>query len=140
VEVFATNSLIAISSTTNSIVDNISLGSTGLPWNIIYDRVNRNLYLTNLNANSVTVINGTNDKIVTTIPVGQSPNDLAVDTAQGLNYGNVFVTNYASDSISVISRTTNAVLTNISVPTPKGIVVDQNSSNLLVANYGAGTV
>jgi len=140
VEVFATNSLIAINSTTNSIVDNISLVSIGLPWNIVYNQVNKNLYLTNLNANSVTVINGTNDKIVATIPVGQSPNDLAVDTAQGVNYGNVFVTNYASDSISVISGTTNTVLANISAPTPKGIVFDQNSSNLLVANYVAGTV
>jgi YVTN family beta-propeller protein len=94
-----------------------------------------------MESDSVSLVNGTTDELVSIIPVGENPAYAAVDTSLGTNYGNVFVTNYLSNTVSVISWRTNSVVRNISVSgNPKSIVFDSENGNFYVSNYGSGTV
>ncbi len=87
------------------------------------------------------MLNGTTNGLVSTIPVGNNPNYLAVDTLPGPNFGNIFVTNYASNTVSVIDWRTNKVIDNVSVPgNPKSIVFDPLNGNFYTTDYSSGTI
>jgi YVTN family beta-propeller protein len=58
----------------------------------------RHVYVTNVNANTVAVLDTTTHAVVTTIPVGTSPFDVAVAP----NGRHVYVTNAGSNTVSVI--------------------------------------
>jgi serine/threonine protein kinase, bacterial len=73
----------------------------------------------------------------TTIPVGDDPAGIAVDTAAHI----VYVANSGSDTVSVISEATDTVTATISVGDyPAGMAVDPNTGTVWVANYDDGTV
>lgn len=68
-------------------------------------------YITNNSSKNVSVIDTATNTVVATVPVGNSPAQLAA-TPQG---SFVYVTNYSDDTVSVISTANNAVVSTINV-------------------------
>ncbi len=119
----------------NSTISNITVSGMGVNLGAItYDPYNNYLYTVNMNpdfGNSVVVINGANNSIVTTIPVGSTPHAITYDSAN--HY--IYVVNYGGDSVSVIN-TTNIVTTTITVgEEPQGIAYDPANNHLYVSDY-----
>ena len=78
----------------------ISVGTTsGGHYGIAYDSGRGEIFVTNLDFNSVSVISDSTNTVVATITVGSLPWGIAYDSGKG----EIFVANYASDSVSVIS-------------------------------------
>ncbi|MGP6240307.1 YncE family protein [Cuniculiplasma sp. SKW4] len=104
------NKVSVINGANNKMVSTISVGSSeskGLnyylqhlfqEW-IVFDPLNRYLYMTDSFSNNVSVINGANNKLVSTISVGSDPVGAVFDPLNGY----VYVTNYKSGSVSIIS-------------------------------------
>ncbi|MFD8738261.1 YncE family protein [Streptomyces sp. NPDC059618] len=63
-------------------------------------------YVTNFNANTVSVINTATDTVVATVPVGLEPLGVAVSP----NGTRAYVTNRADDTVSVINTATDTVV------------------------------
>jgi YVTN family beta-propeller protein len=92
-------------------------------------------YVTNFGANSVSVIDTATNKVVATVPVGNSPNGVAV-TPDGKH---AYVTNGADNTVSVIDTATNKV---VGTPIPVGIApgpvaVAPDGRHAYVVNAGA---
>jgi YVTN family beta-propeller protein len=94
-------------------------------------------YTANFNANTVSVINTSNNTAVATISVGTRPWGAAVNQAGSVAY----VTNAGSNSVSVISTSTNAVVATIPVgANPFGVAFSPNGKAAYVANYLSNSV
>lgn len=94
------------------------------------------IYVPNVLADTVSVVDGTSDTIVATIPVGHFPYTALV-TRDG---SQVFVADSSSDEVSIISTATNKVTH--TVPTDGGpfqLATDPRGAFVYVAN-SAGTV
>ncbi|MFD5430273.1 YncE family protein, partial [Streptomyces sp. NPDC127084] len=63
-------------------------------------------YVTNFSSNNVSVIDTTNNTVLTTIPVGTQPFGVAISP----DGARAYVTNLDSDNVSVINTTDNTVL------------------------------
>ena len=91
-----------------------------------------NVYVTNLNGDTVFVIRTTDNTVVNTISVGSNPWGVDV-TPDG---GYVYVTNNRGGTVSVIRTTDNTVVNTISVGgAPHGVAVTPNGGNVYVANF-----
>ena len=107
----------------------IAVGTS--PSGVAYDGTN--IYVTNFNSASVSVINPTTNTVTTTIAVGTRPFGVAYDGT------NIYVTNNGSNSVSVINPATNTVTTTIGVGSlPYGVAYD--GTNIWVANTGSNSV
>ena len=69
----------------------------------------QNAYITNFNANTVSVIDTTSNTVAATIPVGSAPWGVAVSP----DGSTVYVTNFFDNTVSVIATTTNTVTATI---------------------------
>ena len=104
---------------------------------IAFDSSNGYIYVTNSGSNSVSVINGATDSVITSIPVGSEPYGVTFDSSNGY----IYVTNYGSNSVSVINGATDGVVTSIPVGSePAGITFDSSNGYIYVANYNSGTI
>ncbi|MCI4326209.1 MAG: YncE family protein [Thermoplasmata archaeon] len=91
---------------------------------------------------SVAVINTSSNQVVTYIPVGGSPNAIALPTPAIVAFvtasGNLTP---ANDSVSMINLATNTVTGETEVGAhPNSIVDDPSDGDLYVTNYGSGNV
>jgi YVTN family beta-propeller protein len=78
------------------------------------------LYVTNVNGDSVSVIDTAKNEVTTTIPVGRSPRGIAISPDGATAY----VTAATDDEVTVVDTTTNAVTTTVPVgKSPQGIAV-----------------
>jgi YVTN family beta-propeller protein len=68
------------------------------PNGIAFDSANGNLYVTNSEDNTVSVISGQTNAVIGTIPVGKDPTGIAFDSANA----NLYVTNSEDNTVSVI--------------------------------------
>jgi gliding motility-associated-like protein len=94
-------------------------------------------YITNLNDNTVSVINTTTYKIVSTIPVGKQPEGVAISK----DGQTVYVTNFGSNNISVISASSNTVTSTINVGQgPYQVILSPDDSKLYVSNPDGNTI
>jgi len=59
------------------------------------------IYVTNENSGSVSVINPSTDTVIDTITVGSTPDGVAVSPT-GADAGDIYVANYGSGNVSVI--------------------------------------
>lgn len=108
----------------------ITTGHDG-PWNIVVSGTGA--YVTNTSGNTVSVIDITDNQVVTTITVGSNPYDIA---ASGTG---VYVVNGFSNNVSVIDTTSLTVDRTITVGNgPIGIGI--SGTGAYVANATAGTV
>jgi YVTN family beta-propeller protein len=95
------------------------------------------VYVANLGANTVSVLDtGTRD-VVETVPVGDNPDGVAV-SPDGTR---VYVTNFVSGTLTIIDAASNTVVTTIPVGDgPVGVAVSPDGASAYVANRGADAV
>ena len=97
----------------------------------------QNAYITNLDANTVSVIDTASNTVTATIPVGSRPGGVAV-TPDG---STVYVTNFQNNTVSVIATASNTVTATIPVGIfPTGVAVSPDGSTVYVANFIDETV
>jgi len=94
-------------------------------------------YIPNQTANTVSVIDLSDNSVIETIDVGGSPTGVAMDVKGGY----VYVTNFADDTVSVISSPFHAETTRIPVGNgPLGVVVSPDGEYVYVTNSQDDTV
>jgi YVTN family beta-propeller protein len=131
---------------TRCTLNTITVGSN--PEGIALNLVLSQAYVANSGSNTVSVINITSDTVFATVPVGSSPQSVAVGSAQPKPPNSqpytVFVTNYGSNTISVIpvgSPYLTFPVTTVTVGNnPWGVVVNPYTNRVYVTNSGSGTV
>ena len=95
------------------------------------------MYVVNGLSDTVSVIDGSTNTVVATIPVGKTPSGIAFNP----DNGNVYVTNKVNHTVSVIDGSTNTVLGTIAVgDRPFGIAYNPDNGNLYVTNEDSNTV
>jgi len=103
----------------------------------LYDPSNGDVYVTNAGTDNVTVISGTEIKVVGAVPVGSGPRAPVLDPADG----NIYVANNGSNNLSVISATTNTPVGSVATgANPAPPVFDNASGKLYVPNTGSANV
>jgi YVTN family beta-propeller protein len=108
---------------------------------IVLNPENGNMYVTNHGSGTVSIIDGSTNKILKTISVGELPSRIAFNPENG----NMYVTNQGSGTVSIINSSTNRVVENISIGNqykslPTGIAFNPENGNMYVTNQGSGTV
>jgi YVTN family beta-propeller protein len=120
-----------------NVIATINVGN--YPGGVSFDPRNGYVYLTDLFSDTVSVIDGSTNKVVKTIqlPSGSQPGVTAFDSANG----NIYVGNLATKTVTVINGTSNTIITTIGVGArPIGIAVDSSNGNLYVVNQSDNTV
>ena len=122
----------------DSVTSTIPVGNG--PMGMAYDFKNGNIYVTNFLSNTVSVIDGNTNDVISTIPFASnaSPVDIAFDSANG----KVYVTNFNAGTVSVIDGNTNQVTGTIQGLGQGVFAIDYDSANgkVYVTNFNAGTV
>jgi YVTN family beta-propeller protein len=103
-----TGSVSVIDTVTLTVLDTVPVG-TG-PFGLVTSRNGARLFVTDEEANTLVVMNTSNNLIMRTIPVGTAPRGVAVDRA-----GRVVVANFRSDSVSIIDPAAGTVLGTVAV-------------------------
>jgi YVTN family beta-propeller protein len=107
------------------------------PYGIAYDSGKSEIFVTNLGADSVSVISDSTNAVVANVTVGSYPDSVAYDAGTG----EVFVANQYSDTVSVISDSTNTVVATVNVGTePVWLCYDSGKGEIFVTNQGSNTV
>ena len=92
-----------------------------------------NVYVANRTDNSVSVVDADTDSVLATIPVGDSPERLAVAP----DGSRVYVANTGSNSVSVIDTTTNMVLATVAVANgPSAVAVTPGGGEIYILATG----
>jgi YVTN family beta-propeller protein len=117
----------------------LRLGSD--PFDIVVDPVTDRFYVANFRFHSVSVIDGSTDKVTSEIKVGRFPSSLDVNT----DLNSVYVANSRSNTISVIDGSTDEVIKDINVGNqPVTVLVDNTekgaNSLVFVANLQSNTI
>ncbi len=113
----------------------IPVGNT--PQGIAYDSGKGEIFVSNGQGNTVSVISDNTNTVIATIPVGGYPDGVAYDSAKG----EIFVVNLHDNNVMVISDSTNAVVATIPVgQSPYNIAYDSAQGELFVTNSYDGTV
>jgi len=106
-------------------------------WGIAYDNTSGDLYVTNFYSGNVSVIFGSNNTSIGSVPIDSNPWGVAYDKANG----DIYVSDYWSKNVSVISAANNTVVASIPVGIePMGLAVDEKSGFVYVADSGSDTV
>lgn len=119
-----------------SVIDGYTLASLTpiimgyFPSKAAFDSNNGYLYVTDMNLNSVSVINTKTDKILKNIPVGQLPDAIYYDSSNG----NLYVGDTMSSEITVISTVSNSVIDTYSLssaPSNENSFAFDSNTNIL---------
>jgi YVTN family beta-propeller protein len=84
------------------VTNTLPLPAGSAPFGIAFNPNNGNMYMTNFNTDSVSVISPSTNTVISTIPVGSAPFGIAFNP----NNGNMYVTNAGGKTISVIAPLT----------------------------------
>ena len=120
-------------------------GGTGTPaevnpFGVAIDSKTHTAYVSVLGSGNVLAINEQTNTQEAVIPVGSTPEGLAVDPGAGTT-GMVYVANQGSGSLSVINAATNTVVKTITVGTkPSRVAVDPKLNTVYVTNSGSNSV
>ncbi len=110
-------------------------------WELLGDPLQPNtnkIYTANQDSNTVSVIDGTTNTLITTIPVGANPNGIDFDP----NTNKIYVANQGSDTVTVIDGSTDTVVnTIIGVGgQPFKLDINPNTNMIYVTNFGTNVV
>jgi YVTN family beta-propeller protein len=95
------------------------------------------IYVANYQENTVSVIDGNDNSVITTIPVGENPGWICVNQSKK----RIYVTNWEDSTVSVIDGDNDEVIENIKVGDhPQGIDINQKTNLIYVANNHDNTV
>jgi YVTN family beta-propeller protein len=115
------------------------------PYGIALSLDNGLIYVSNYGqfntTGTVSVINGTTNAIVASIPVGKNPQALVYNPANGL----IYTANALSNALSIINGTSNSLVGSIIVgafpgKNPTGITLNPINNTIYVTNMGSNTV
>ena len=81
------------------------------PQALIFNPSNNNIYVTNRDSGTVSVIETANNTVIKNIAVGASPHALVFNPSNN----NFYVTNRDSGTVSVIETANNTVIKNVTV-------------------------
>ena len=101
------------------------------PHSLFYNPVENKVYSANIQANSITVVDGATNQVLATLPVPAGPRAFGHDW----NEGRIFSANYYADNLSVIDTKTDRVVA--TVPTggkPRDLVYNPAHRKLYCAN------
>ncbi|MGP6220345.1 YncE family protein, partial [Caldiplasma sukawensis] len=94
-------------------------------------------YVTNSGSGNVSVINGSNNTVISTISVGTEPEGVVFDPSNGY----IYVANSVSSSVSLINGAIDSVISTITVGfEPYGVTIDSSNSYIYVTNAGSNSV
>lgn len=115
------------------------------PYGVTLNLDNDLIYVSNYGqfntTGTVSVINGTTNTIVASIPVGKNPQAIVYNPANGL----VYIANTLSNTLSIINGTSNSLVGSIVVgnfpgKNPTGIAISPINNTIYVTNMGSNTV
>jgi YVTN family beta-propeller protein len=92
----ARNQVSVISTITNSIVGNITVGTR--PFDIVYNPINNDMYVANQGSNTVSVIDSARNSVIRTIPAGSQPTGITYDSSNQ----HLYVTNLDTNTVTMI--------------------------------------
>ncbi len=119
------NTIAVINDSTNSVVDNISVGMG--PVRVAFDPFNQEIYVSNRFSGTVSIINATTDKVASTVNASSSPFELVYDA---LNH-DMYVTDGTQSTVTIINSSSNAVAGRFSVDSGSGqLVYDPANTHL----------
>ena len=103
-------------------------------WSMDYNPINEMLYVANLNTDEITVIDTTNDTVVSTISIPGNPSELKVDPKNN----KILVTSIARNELTFISGDTNNVTGKVKTGiSPWGIGIDKTNDLAYITNRGS---
>ncbi|WP_415311070.1 PKD domain-containing protein [Candidatus Nitrosocosmicus sp. FF01] len=118
-----TNTVFAV----EDVIDTINVGER--PYAIAYNPDNKNIYVANIDDNSVSVIRSSDNEVIDTINVGDDPTGIAYNP----DNKNIYVSNTGSYSVSVIRSSDNEVIDTISLnDNPFEIAYNPDNNNMYV--------
>jgi YVTN family beta-propeller protein len=107
------------------------------PFGVAVDPAAKEVFVTNMGSDNVSVINGTTQLPIASVTVQSNPEGIAFDATDN----SLFVADNGSNNVSVISVATLSVVANVSVgTTPAGVAWDNASDRIFVTNRGSDNV
>ncbi len=111
------------------------IAKVSVPSAVAYDPNRSELFVTDRQSNTVSVISDSANRAVAVIPVGQFPVAIAYDADQG----ELFVSNHNSSNVSVISEASDRVVATVPVADgPEGLAYDSATGEVFVASWNLG--
>jgi YVTN family beta-propeller protein len=102
------------------------------PFGVAYDSGKDEVFVTNVDDDTVSVISDSSNAVIATVPVGEVPQGLTYDSGKS----EIFVANFGSNTTSVISDTNNTVLATVaSGAGPEGVTDDSGKGEIFVTNF-----
>lgn len=107
------------------------------PVGIAVNSITNKIFVVNMEAGIVSVIDGNSNEIIGNIEVGASPREIAIDEKKNIAY----VTNRDSNTVSVIDCEKQELILGILVgDRPRGISLNQKDEKLYVSNRDSNDV
>ncbi len=134
----------AVSPTNGSVLAASTIPDHGLPGSVLYDPASGDAFVAGTGYYidgdpDVYAFNASSGGWLATVPVGPSPDGLAVDPVTGA----LLVTEFENDSVAVIDPASLSVQGTVSLPVgtyPAGIAYDGALDEMFVADWGNDTV
>jgi len=115
----------------------ISISRRYGPQGISVNSLENMIYVSNLSADSVSVIDGETRKVIKNIPVSASPRDLVVNEKTNL----IYVANRDANSLSVIDGKSHELVSTITVgEKPRGIAINENLNLIYVSHRDSNRI
>lgn len=108
-------SISVISLKSYAVLKKISLPIGTIPGEILIDSNSNLIFVSNGIDNSVSIIDGKNDEVITTLKIGISPGEAVINSATG----EVYIPNRESNSISIVSKTSDGQFQEQTIPNQK---------------------
>ena len=105
------------------------------PGDAIYDQRNGEVFVLNIIDNTASILGGSTNAVLQTVPAGSGPDVAAFD----LRNGDLYVTDANSNQVTVLDGGTGATVTTVSTAPsilPQGITYDNRNGYLYVVNSG----
>jgi YVTN family beta-propeller protein len=129
--------LLALLSASLAFAAHVTITVGTAPEHVAVNRATNLIYVSNLNSNNVSVIDGATNAVVATIPVGVGPESIDVNSTTNT----VYVANSVGASVSVIDGSTNAVVATImGMSFPYGVAVNSTTNQVFVSNLNGNDV
>jgi YVTN family beta-propeller protein len=110
---------------TSGSVTNIATGAT--PCAVAINPATNLIYVANHEDDSVTVLDGTQSKVLATVKVGEKPQGIAIDAKAN----RIYVANVHGDTVSVIDGAHNAVIKTLRTGhNPFALAVNESTARL----------
>ncbi|MEN6392138.1 MAG: S-layer homology domain-containing protein [Syntrophomonas sp.] len=100
------------------------------PRAVAVNPVTNKIYVANLNDDTVTVIDGSTDTVLTTISTGDGPLALGIDR----NTNKIFVANCGDDTVTIIDGATNTTSSVTAGDYPCAVAVNEATNKAYIAN------